>query len=213
VSQFLRIVGGDTVTVNRKNKEAWSGYLPTRIIVYSNEVLQLAENSNALTGRMLVLQMNNSFYGREDVELSDRLIKELAGIFNWAIAGQKRRIERVGERFVQPQSSMDTLDLMTELSNPMNSFMDEALEFHPMADVDKDAVFACYKHWALKKNLNPGTEISFKRRFLASTQEYRVTPYRHRNADGVNHIYRGVKLNAKAQAYVDSISEFEREIF
>jgi len=213
VSQFLRIVGGDTVTVNRKNKEAWSGYLPTRIIVYSNEVLQLAENSNALTGRMLVLQMNNSFYGREDVELSDRLIKELAGIFNWAIAGQKRRIERIGERFVQPQSSMDTLDLMTELSNPMNSFMDEALEFNPMADVDKDAVFACYKHWALKKNLNPGTEISFKRRFLASTQEYRVTPYRHRNADGVNHIYRGVKLNAKAQAYVDSISEFEREIF
>jgi phage/plasmid-associated DNA primase len=43
VSQLLRIVGGDTVTVNRKNKEAWSGYLPTRIVVYSNEVLQLTD--------------------------------------------------------------------------------------------------------------------------------------------------------------------------
>ena len=31
VSQLLRIVGGDTITVNRKNKEAWNGYLPTRL--------------------------------------------------------------------------------------------------------------------------------------------------------------------------------------
>ena len=73
VSQLLRIVGGDTVTVNRKNKEAWNGYLPTRLVIYSNEVLQLTENSNALTGRMLVFKMTKSFYNREDTELAGKL--------------------------------------------------------------------------------------------------------------------------------------------
>jgi P4 family phage/plasmid primase-like protien len=213
VSQLLRIVGADTVTVNRKNKESWSGYLPTRIIVYSNEMLQLAENSNALTGRMLVLTMTNSFFGKEDVGLADRLTQELAGIFNWAIEGHKRRKSRVGERFVQPASSQDTLDLMTELSNPLASFMEEALEFGEEFEVNKDDLFACYKHWAIKKNYHPGTEMSFKRRFLASTQELRVTTYRRRNGEESNHVYLNVGLKPRARAYVDSISNFEKEIF
>jgi putative DNA primase/helicase len=213
VSQFLRIVGADTVTVNRKNKEAWSGYLPTRIIVYSNEMLQLGENSNALTGRMLVLQMTNSFYGKEDVTLGDKLALELAGIFNWAIAGHKARKARFGEKFVQPQSSQETLDMMTELSNPMASFIDDALEFGEDYKVSKDDLFACYKHWAIKKNLHPGTEMSFKRRFLATTQDMRVKSYRQRTEGETEHMYMGVKLKPKAQAYADSVSNFEREIF
>jgi len=213
VSQFLRIVGNDTVTINRKNKEAWSGYLPTRIIVYSNEMLQLAENSNALTGRMMVLTMKNSFYKKEDATLADRLVKELAGICNWAIEGHLRRKARLGERFVQPASSMEMLDLMTEISNPISAFIEEALVFDETFEVDKDEVFSCYKHWALKKNLHPGTEISFKRRFLASTQELHVVPYRCRENGKNKQTYQGVGLNVKAQQFVDSISSFEKDIF
>jgi len=212
VSQFLRIVGNDTVTVNRKNKEAWSGYLPTRIIVYSNEMLQLAENSNALTGRMLVLTMKNSFYKKEDVTLVDRLILELAGICNWAIEGHMRRKARGGERFIQPQSSNEMLELMTEISNPMSAFMEEALVFGE-GEIDKEDVFACYKHWALKKGLHPGTEISFKRRFLAATQEYHVVPFRSMVEGSRVQVYQGVSLNQKAQQYLESISSFEKEIF
>lgn len=213
VSQLLRIVGADPVTVNRKNKESWTGRLPTRIIVYSNEMLQLAENSNALTGRMMVLVMNNSFYGKEDVELGDRLAKELAGIFNWALEGHKRRLARGGQRFVQPSSSQSTLDLMTELSNPLAAFMEDAVEFNPNESTDKEDLFACYKHWAIKKNYHPGTEMSFKRRFMAATSEHRVEVYRTRLNGESRHMYRGVKLKQKAQAYVDSISDFEKEVF
>ena len=111
VSQLLRIVGGDTITVNRKNKEAWNGYLPTRIVIYSNEVLQLTENSNALTGRMVVLKMTRSFFDKEDADLAHKLEKELSGIFNWAMDGLKRRIAR-GGHFLQPQSGKELLKLM-----------------------------------------------------------------------------------------------------
>jgi len=213
VSQLLRIVGADTVTVNRKNKESWSGYLPTRIIVYSNEMLQLAENSNALTGRMLVLAMTNSFYGREDVGLADRLATELAGIFNWAIEGHIRRTGRSGQRFIQPESSKEMLEEMTELSNPLIAFMQEACEVGDGFEVNKDQLFACYKHWAIKKNLHPGTDMSFKRRFNATTQDMNIKSYRRRGLDGNEHLFLGVRLAPKAQQYVDSISNFEKEIF
>lgn len=212
VSQLLRIVGGDTVTVNRKNKEAWNGYLPTRIVIYSNEALQLTENSNALTGRMIVLKMSNSFFGKEDTELSFKLEKELSGIFNWAMEGLANRLTR-GGHFIQPDTGKEYLDLMQELGNPMGTFAEDALEFDIGAECSKDDVFNCYKHWAIKKAIPPGTELAFKRRFLASTQEHRVMADMTRVNGERKHVYRGVRLNPKAQKYIDSISNFEQEIF
>jgi P4 family phage/plasmid primase-like protien len=213
VSQLLRIVGADSVTVNRKNKESWSGYLPTRIIVYSNEMLQLAENSNALTGRMMVLTMTNSFWGKEDHDLATKLSKELAGIFNWALEGHKRRTARQGQRFVQPESSKEMLEEMTELSNPLILFMEEAVMFGDEYEVNKDDLFAVFKHWSMKKNFRVGTEMSFKSRFNSNTQDKGVKSVRRRTPDGSEYYYTGVKLKPKAQAYVDSISSFEKEIF
>lgn len=212
VSQLLRIVGGDTITVNRKNKEAWNGYLPTRLVIYSNEVLQLTENSNALTGRMIVLKMTKSFFNHEDTDLSHKLEQELSGIFNWAMEGLKRRITR-GGHFVQPASGKEYLDLMAELGNPIGSFSEDALEFDPDYMVSKEEVFACYKHWALKKSMPPGTEQAFKRRFLAATQEQLVRSEQIRDNGERQQVYMGVKLNLKAQKYVDSIETFDNEVF
>ena len=212
VSQLLRIVGGDTVTVNRKNKESWNGYLPTRIVIYSNEVLQLTENSNALTGRMIVLKMTKSFFDHEDTELSFKLEKELAGIFNWAMEGLKRRLAR-GGHFIQPETGRSLLELMAELGNPIGSFVEDALEFDALGTVSKDEVFTCYKRWALAKSLPPGTELAFKRRFLAATQENRITADVDRSNGNRTHIYRGIKLNPKAQKYVNSVESFNEEVF
>ena len=211
VSQLLRIVGGDTVTVNRKNKEAWSGYLPTRIVIYSNEALQLTENSNALTGRMIVLKMSNSFYGKEDVGLSDKLAKELPGIFNWAIAGQQRRLARDGARFIQPETGKELLELMEELGNPIGAFVTDAMEYDLEAYADKDDVFFCWKRWAMAKNIPPGSDLAFKRRFLAATQDHRVYADRARVDGNQINVYRGVKLNEKAMAYAHGAGRFERE--
>ena len=183
-----------------------------RSVIYSNEVLQLTENSNALTGRMIVFKMTRSFYGNEDTELSEKLKKELSGIFNWAMVGLRRRLER-GGRFEQPKSGVELLETMEELSNPIGTFVQDALEFSLDAFVDKDDVFACYKHWALKKGIPPGTELAFKRRFLAATQDQRVVADVERNNGERVHIYRGVSLNEKAKKYIDTVSGFENEIF
>jgi len=212
VSQLLRIVGGDTITVNRKNKEAWNGYLPTRLVIYSNEVLQLTENSNALTGRMVVLKMTKSFFNKEDTDLAHKLEQELGGIFNWAMDGLKRRIAR-GGHFVQPTSGKEYLDLMAELGNPIGTFVEDALEFDPKAIVRKEDVFACFKHWALKKSMSPGTEQAFKRRFLAATQENYVMAQQVQIKGERSQVYLGIRLNEKAQKYVDSIETFDESVF
>lgn len=210
VSQLLRIVGNDPVTVNRKNRESWGGTLGTRIIVFSNEVLQLSESSNALTGRMLVLKMTKSFYGNEDTDLGKKLEKELNGIFLWAMEGNARRLAR-GGKFIQPASGADYLQLMADIGNPMQNFIEDTLDFGADYEVAKDDIFSCYSHWCLKKKLNAGNELAFKRRFIAASQEHKVESALNRTGGDRKHIYRGIRLNERAQTYMDSIVSFESD--
>jgi putative DNA primase/helicase len=161
---------------------------------------------------MVVLKMTRSFYNNEDTDLAHKLEQELSGIFNWAMEGLRRRLAR-GGHFNQPKTGVELLELMSELGNPIGSFVEDALEFDPDGKVSKDEVFACYRHWALKKSIVPGTELAFKRRFLAATQEHRIESALDRTDGTRTHVYRGVKLNGKAQKYVDSIQTFDESVF
>ena len=60
----------------------------------------MADSSGALASRYVVLMMERSFFGREDLGLATRLLTELPGILNWARAGYLR-IRKRGY-FLQP---------------------------------------------------------------------------------------------------------------
>jgi hypothetical protein len=126
--------------------------------------------------------------------------------------GLKRRLAR-GGHFIQTQSGRSLLDLMSELGNPIQTFVEDALEFDAAGVVSKDDVFTCYKRWAVKKSILPGTELAFKRRFLAATQEQRIQVDVDRSNGNRTHIYRGIKLNAKAQAFIATVETFDEGVF
>ena len=105
------------------------------------------------------------------------------------------------------------LPILAEMGNPMGTFAQDAVVFDPEGEVDKDDLFACYKHWALKKSIPPGTELAFKRRFIASVQEHHIKSSSTRFGGERQHVYQGVRLNEKAQKYLDSILSSDMEIF
>ena len=69
VERLLSISGEDTLTVNRKYREQWTGKLPTRLMVCSNELPQLGDASMAIAGRFVPLLLTRSWLGKEDHEL------------------------------------------------------------------------------------------------------------------------------------------------
>jgi len=74
-------------------------------------------------------------------------------------------------------------------------------------------VFDCFKHWAIKKQMSTGTELAFKRRFLAATQEFGVRADRVMINKESQHVYHGVRLNEKAKAYVSTIIRTNEGVF
>ncbi len=72
-------------------------------MLISNELPWLTDASGALVSRLVILRFTESFYGREDQGLFDRLVAELPGILLWAMEGWRRLRER--GHFVQPKTA------------------------------------------------------------------------------------------------------------
>lgn len=84
---LLSISGGDMLTINPKHKDQETVAIPARIIISCNEIPRFADGAKALANRSLILPFNKSFAGREDPNLKYKLLKEMPGIFNFALEG------------------------------------------------------------------------------------------------------------------------------
>ena len=79
VERLLSICGEDTLTVNRKYRDQWTGKLSARFHIISNELPQLGDASAAIIGRFIMLVTTRSWLGKEDRELEPALQAELPG--------------------------------------------------------------------------------------------------------------------------------------
>jgi putative DNA primase/helicase len=87
VERLLSISGEDAITVDRKYRDPWTGRLPVRFTILSNELPNLGDASGAVATRFLVLTLTRSWLGEEDPALTDALLEELPGILLWALQG------------------------------------------------------------------------------------------------------------------------------
>jgi putative DNA primase/helicase len=119
VERLLSISGEDTLTVNRKYKDQWTGKLPSRLHVISNELPQLGDASEAITGRIVLLLLKNSWLGKENHGLEAELHCELTGILNWALFGLRRLTIENGKRFTRVASAEEAIGAMRDLASPV----------------------------------------------------------------------------------------------
>jgi putative DNA primase/helicase len=129
VERLLAISGEDTLTVARKYKSAWNGKLPSRFTILTNELPSLSDGSGALANRFIILMLIKSFFGKEDRELTKKVLAELSGILNWSIEGY-RRLQQRGH-FKQPQSSLKAVDDIEMLASPVIAFVRDRCDLGP----------------------------------------------------------------------------------
>ncbi len=82
IERLLSISGEDTLTVNRKYRDQWTGKLPCRLHVVSNELPRLGDASEAIIGRIVLLLTTRSWLGKEDHDLEPALRAEMSGVLN-----------------------------------------------------------------------------------------------------------------------------------
>jgi putative DNA primase/helicase len=197
VERLLSISGEDSLTIDRKYREPWTGRLPTRFLILTNELPRFTDSSGALASRFVLLTTSASFYGREDPTLTDALLAEAPGIFNWALEG----LDRLRERgyFVQPETAQEALRHLEDLSSPVGAFVRDRCKVGPAHEVGKDALFDEWKSWCSEEGRDkPGTKAMFIRDLRAAVPG--IVPGRT-GARGSQrtHVVRGLALERGGQ--------------
>jgi putative DNA primase/helicase len=184
VERLLSISGEDTLTVNRKYREQWTGKLPSRLHVSSNELPKLGDASTAIVGRIVLLLTTRSWLGREDHGLEAALHAELPGILNWALDGLHRLTVTNGNCFTRLPAADEAIIAMRDLASPVAAFVRDRCVIDPRADVGCDDLYAKYKAWAEDNGHHRIAKTVFGRDLRASVPSIRVERPRDDEGEG-----------------------------
>ncbi|MEU1120810.1 MULTISPECIES: phage/plasmid primase, P4 family [unclassified Streptomyces] len=171
VERLLTISGEDTVDVDRKFKDPWTGKLPTRLMILSNELPNFGDASGVIARRFVVLNMTVSWLGKEDTHLTDRLTAEMPGVLNWALDGLAR-LEDTG-RFTIPASSREAVTTMQDTASPTSAFVRECCDTGPDCEVSVAALWQTWKDWADDSGVPTGTKALMGRNLLSVVPQLR----------------------------------------
>ena len=134
--------------------------------------------------------LTKSFLRREDPALTDKLLAEAPGIFNWALAG----LDRLNERgyFVQPESAREAVRQLEDLSSPVSAFVRDYCEVGANQRVYVDKLWDAWKLSCHDDNRHPGTKAVFGRNLNAAVPMIRKA--RPRDGQERTYVYEGIGL-------------------
>lgn len=191
VERLLSLSGEDALTIEMKFRDAVTVRLRTRVLLLSNNVPRLYDPSGALMSRFVVVRLRRSFLGREDTTLEGKLLTELPGIFQWAVAGWESL--RARGRFLQPAASADTLEDLEAMSAPHLLFVREMCVVGPDQLVSVQDLYERWKTWCDASGREAGNRERFGVELKAAFPD--ITVVQRQRADGKRHrAYRGIGL-------------------
>lgn len=201
VERLLTISGEDTIDVDRKYREPWSGKLPTRLMVLTNELPHFGDSSGVIAKRFVVLNTRVSWLGKEDTTLTDRLTAEMPGILNWALQGLAR-LQRTG-RIAEPPSSREAVTTMQDTASPTSAFVRERCGTGPAYSVPVDTLWGVWREWAEDNGVRAGTKQVFGRNLLSVVPQLNRTRPRDQYGRQVA-TYNGITLNLSQPDWSES---------
>jgi len=164
LEMILRISGGDPVGVNRKGiKQLAQVYLTVRFTMAMNNLPVFTDHARAFQARLAAIKFDKSYVGREDPSLKQQLIKEAGQgkMINYAMRGLKDLRER--GKFIVPETSKEILELMTQISSPVTSFVSECCKLGPECIITKNMLFDAWRSWCVESGHKPGLREQFGR--------------------------------------------------
>ena len=172
IEHLLSVSGEDPLTIDRKNKEHWTGRLPTRLLIMTNEIPRFPDASRALPSRFVILTLKHSFLDCEQLNLKDELSLELAGIFNWALVGLKR-LRKYGY-FQNPESSLEAMRQLEDLASPVTAFVRDRCVIGLKYRVLAADLFNEFKAWSEEEGIQLVAQSVFGRYLVAAFPQVRA---------------------------------------
>jgi putative DNA primase/helicase len=148
-----------------------------------------ADRSYAFYRRWLIIPFAQTFKDRAaDKGLRAKLVRELPGILNRALAGLRRLSEQGG--FTEPQVVKDALGEYERQNDTVAAFLAERVHVNPLGHVAKQRLYGAYVGWCDRQRLRPVSQTALKPalyRLYPMLDEARVSSKGKRGGEGPWH--------------------------
>ena len=181
-SQELKaIVSGDPISASFKNETPFD-FEPFCKLAYStNRFPKILDNSDGFFRRLLLVRMTRQFVktGMADVDLEEKLLAELPGIFPWALAGLA--MLRKDRGFSEPEQMLASLDEYKTSNNNVLYFIKRHVQADPEGKELKTShgekypsVYDMYTKKCRGWNLTPFGEPQFQKEFARLLRDMEI---------------------------------------
>lgn len=201
LEKLKSIVGCDEQNVDRKNRaELANVRINARFTIAVNELPRLPDASVSLKDKMIVIPYNLTFAGKEDYGLSEKLLAEIPGITNWALAGLTD-MQRTG-RLLQPKAGLEIVKDFSRLSSPLSGFIEDSCDVGSDYNQSCAILFQGWGHWCKQNGHETGSATSFGTKLRAAV----IGLMRVKVRDGARTmwVYRGLRLTPEATERVNN---------
>lgn len=192
VEMLLSISGEDQIVLEQKYLKSAFGKLGARLMLCTNTgAFRMADVGAALSTRLLVSTMTESFLGKEDTRLDAKLRLEVPGILALAIHGLCALSAR--GRFVEPESSQEEKRTIERSETPMLVFLDERCERGSPNDesynVKCSTLYEELSKWCAETGHRRPSDTTF-----GETLRRLKVPKVRPNAANRERVYKGIRL-------------------
>jgi putative DNA primase/helicase len=202
VERLLSISGEDWMTVNRKYKQQYSGKIPVRFHIISNELPRLGDASGAIIGRLVLLLTKRSWLGKEDHQLEPELHKELTGILNFALDGLQRLAVDNDNHFTRFEAAEEAIITLRDLASPVGAFVREKCVLDINAEISVDLLYTTFREWSQACDYPKTPKAHFGRDLRAACPSVRKT--RPRDETQRHYVYAGIRLRTPEDDEADA---------
>jgi putative DNA primase/helicase len=189
----LNIIGGDAVQVEQKYLDPITVRPTGKVLFASNEMPRFQDGTGAALRRLLMIQRNGTWVGRQDPKLLDHLLAELPGILAWAIQGLHRLLAR-GDfdlKAVNPRLARHA----ARSTNYVLAFAQDTFDLVPLIEGDETfvpmrSVLEAYRSWCASTNNRAILSQEDLAVALKQTLGSQIKGVEHSSGSG----YRGIRL-------------------
>lgn len=166
--RLLSISGGDPQNIRRKHISTLTAVrLKVRFTIFTNLVPKFKDPSGVFNNRCILIFMPNSYLGKEDPRIIEKISSEMSGILNWAIRGIE--LLKTNGRISQPDSGKHLVQEMGSIISPVSQFVQEACDIEPSETIETKVLFSAWESYCRENDIDhPGTTQTFSRRLKAA---------------------------------------------
>ena len=163
---FKKVVAGEVLEDSYKHKDPIPFKTRSKLIMACNFFPTVNDTSDGFMRRWLIVELPMHFVEKSKVRpfttdreldpfIEDKLLKNLSGIFNWALIGLQRLLAQKG--FTTTRNQKTLINEFRAVNNPLYSFVEENEEHFKGGDIGKivprDVIFNTFITWADKNKI------------------------------------------------------------